>query len=163
MSITSVVAPVVDYEPPVRAVPHHRPSPPVAPRSPRPARRRAAAHPPAAPSPALRAAGAFADAALRRVLEVIDRRRPLSQLHPLLSAGLIDSLSALRGAYGSRAGAAVLRRVRLQLIGLPENPSAAEVFGTYTRGRRTHAIACRLQPVPDSPGPPWQVVALHIG
>ena len=40
----------------------------------------------------LRQAACFADAALRRVLEVIDRRRPVAQLHGLLAAGLVDSV-----------------------------------------------------------------------
>jgi hypothetical protein len=40
----------------------------------------------------MRQAASFADAALRRVLEVIDRRRPVAQLHGLLAAGLADSV-----------------------------------------------------------------------
>lgn len=147
------VTPVVDYEPPIRVIGNHRPSL----RRPRTAHRRPP--PPAALSPALRAAAAFADAALRQVLEVIDRRRPLAQLLPLLSAGLADSLSMPRATVG--AGTAVLRRVRLQPVGQGECPSAVEVFGTYTRGPRTHAIACRAALRPDTAR--WQVVALHIG
>jgi hypothetical protein len=38
---------------------------------------------PEAPPP--RAAAVFADGVLRRVLEVIDRRRPIAQLRPLLA------------------------------------------------------------------------------
>ena len=37
----------------------------------------------------------FADAALRRVLEVIDRRRPVAQLRPLLAPALIDTVIEL--------------------------------------------------------------------
>jgi hypothetical protein len=33
------------------------------------------------------------------------------------------------------------------------------VFGTYSRGPRVHAIACRIEQVAGR----WQVVALHIG
>jgi two-component system response regulator AtoC len=62
---------------------------------------RTAAHAPAMSAP-MRQAASFADAALRRVLEVIDGRRPVAQLHGLLAAGLVDSvLSDLRMAGGS--------------------------------------------------------------
>ena len=92
------VIPVADYEPPTQDVPHT-----VAQcrQSPRPALRRRSSHAPprsytgqpsrapapdpgAPMSPRLRQAAVFADAALRRVLEVIDRRRPAAQLNPLL-------------------------------------------------------------------------------
>lgn len=104
----------------------------------------------------MRQAAGFADATLRRVLEVIDRRRPIAQLKGLLSAELVDSvLSANRG--GDRPdGAAVLRRIRLQPV---SGLAAAEVFGSYSRGPRTHAIACRIEQFAGR----WQVVALHIG
>jgi hypothetical protein len=107
----------------------------------------------------MRQAASFADAALRRVLEVIDRRRPVAQLQGLLTTGLVDSvLSANRFAAG-HDGAAVLRRLRLQAVGAQDNCGAAEVFGTYSRGPRLHAIACRIEQVAGR----WQVVALHIG
>ena len=48
--------------------------------------------------------------------------------------------------------------MRLQPVGRPE--TAAEVFGSYRRGDRIHAIACRVERVP---GNQWLVVALHIG
>ena len=60
--------------------------------------RRAGARP-AAPPPA---AVAFADAALRRVLEVIDRRRPIAQLRPMLTPPLLDMVFAL--TTGRRTG-----------------------------------------------------------
>jgi len=104
----------------------------------------------------LRQAGCFADAALRRVLEVIDRRRPVAQLHGLLAAGLVDSVLCANRLTAGHDGAAVLRRLRLQAAGT----AAAEVFGSYSRGRRIHAIACRVERVA---GGRWQVVALHIG
>ena len=107
-----------------------------------------------------RQAACFADAALRRVLEVIDRRRPVAQLRGLLAAGLVDSvLRANRFATG-HDGAAMLRRLRLQAVGAPDRFAAAEVFGSYSRGRRVHAVACRIERVA---GGRWQVVALHIG
>ncbi len=151
------VVPVVDYEPPLlrerpaasAAAPRPRPAPPPRPHP----------TPPPAETAAARAAGAFADAALRRVLEVIDRRRPLAQLRPLLAGGLVDSLLSVPHRHGGEA--ARLRRIRVQPIGTAG--AAAEVAATYTRGRRLHAIACRVQRVDTATGPRWQVVALHIG
>ena len=115
----------------------------------------------------LRQAAIFADAALRRVLEVIDRRRPAAQLNPLLAPSLVDSVVAVgRSAAGQaagREGAAMLRRMRLQPAGRRDPETAAEVFGSYSRGTRIHAIACRVELVPAVIGSRWMVVALHIG
>jgi hypothetical protein len=118
---------------------------------------------------ALRPAAVFAEAALRRVLEVIDRRRPPAQLRSLLAAALVDSVLAANPMSAGRQAAAVLRRVRLQPAGAGGGcgpATAAEVFGTYSRGRRIHAIACRVEQLAElsgADGPRWQVVALHIG
>jgi hypothetical protein len=159
------VVPVVDYEPPPRDVRHCRPVFPAALRRPgvRASGCSAGHHTAAAMSPSLRAAADFADAALRRVLEVIDRRRPVAQLRPLLTPGLVDSVLTLNAGAAGRYGAAVLRRVRLQAVGPDDAAKAAEVFGTYSRGRRVHAIACRIEQLPPAAGNRWQVVALHIG
>ncbi len=105
----------------------------------------------------MRQAATFADAAMRRVLEVIDRRRPIAQLNGLLAAGLVDSVLSANRLTGGHNGVAVLRRVRLQAVNAPN--AAAEVFGSYSRGQRMHAIACRIEQL----GGRWQVVALHIG
>lgn len=151
----SCVVPVVDYEPPVlRAAPDRvrllKPRPVGTPRP-----------TPRAPDDApMRAAAGFADAALRRVLEVIDRRRSLAQLRPLMAAGLVESLlPAVARQAGT--GAAHLRRLRVQPVGT--DGSAAEVAATYSRDGRIHAIACRVQQITTSTGVRWQVVALHIG
>jgi hypothetical protein len=118
----------------------------------------------------LRQAAIFADAALRRVLEVIDRRRPAAQLRPMLATSLVDAVVAIgRSAAGrgpGHEGAAVLRRLRLQPAGHRDPETAAEVFGSYRRGQRVHAIACRVEQVRAGVGSAdtrWQVVALHIG
>jgi Family of unknown function (DUF6459) len=147
------VTPVVDCEPPARDVRQCRPSATVL--------RKRNTHAPQRHSTAIemslpmRRAAGFADAALRRVLEVIDRRRPTAQLNGLLAAGLVDSVLSANRLVGSAGGVAVLRRVRLQ----PAGPDAAEVFGSYSRGQRMHAIACRIEQRAGR----WQVVALHIG
>lgn len=154
------VVPIVDYDPPAFG------GPPTLPPMPRQYRR--------APAPSgdgLRGgaddagkaqfAAIFADAALRRILEVIDRRRPLAQLRPLLAAGLVDSLLCGRSRGQDAGGPARLRRVRAQPIG-PDGRSA-EVSAHYTRGGRVHAIACRVEQLDTATGPRWQVVALHLG
>ncbi|BBY17189.1 hypothetical protein MLIT_27810 [Mycolicibacterium litorale] len=101
-----------------------------------------------------RAAAVFTDVALRRVLEVLDRRRPPAHLKPMLAPPLLDTVGTLcRIRYGNPAR---LRRVRLRSVG----PSAAEVSASYTRGDRVRAIAARVELTGDGR---WQVVALQIG
>nr|WP_228768804.1 Rv3235 family protein [Mycolicibacterium malmesburyense] len=154
------MAPVIDCEPPplgVGACPP--PSPKVLHRRAsrgrggRAARLRRPAPTPPEPAPP-RGAVVFADAALRRVLEVIDRRRPLAQLRPLLTPALIESVLAM--TRHPHATVAVLRRVRLRMV---DDGTAAEVFGTYRRGQRIRAIAARIA----FDGQRWRVVALQIG
>lgn len=173
------VTPVVDYEPPTQnvrqEVPACRPSSHSALRRPRALRRPYTGQPnrpPKAPttevtpvtSAPMRQAAIFADAALRRVLEVIDHRRPAAQLRPMLAPSLVDSVLAIgRAAAGQVRGAAVLRRIRLQPAGHRDPQTAAEVFGSYSRGDRIHAIACRVEQVSTAGGIRWLVVAMHIG
>src|SRR5258705_12869495 len=57
-----------------------------------------------------RSAVGFADAALRRVLEVADRRRPIAQLRPLVAPPLIETVTALTRL--PHTAAAKLPRVR---------------------------------------------------
>lgn len=156
------VRPVVDYEPPPREVRQCRSLSTAALRRPNTQGRQqhSGGKPAASMSVPMRQAAIFADAALRRVLEVIDRRRPVAQLRGLLAAGLVDSVLAVNRLTACPEGAAVLRRLRLQAVERHERLAAAEVFGTYSRGRRIHAIACRIEHATDSQ---WQVVALHIG
>ncbi|SCX12596.1 hypothetical protein SAMN02799620_01779 [Mycolicibacterium fluoranthenivorans] len=157
-----VAMPIIDCEPPALG-PVACP-PPVL-------RRRSAAHlrpvtradapPPGAGTPLPPpAAGTFADLALRRVLEVIDRRRPASQLRGVLAPGLVDATAAL-ARTPQPGGTAVLRRVGLRRASdcADNEVSAAEVFASYTRGARVRAIAARIELVCDR----WQVVALQVG
>ncbi|OBF03431.1 hypothetical protein A5730_21560 [Mycobacterium sp. ACS4054] len=165
------VLPVVDYEPPPQDIsqnaPACRPSTraplrrrsPHAPHRPHPPGRQPAEQPRPVMSAAMRQAATFADAALRRVLEVIDRRRPVAQLRALLTPTLMDSVVAVGHSAAGQQGAAVLRRLRLQPAGHRDPDTAAEVFGSYSRGNRVHAIACRVERAPAG----WLVVALHIG
>lgn len=154
-----LVVPVADYEPPAFGGPPALPTAtPLAP-TPQP-RPHAALHPVrrASDDGQTRAAAAFADAALRRVLEVIDRRRTPAQVRPLFAPGLADSLLPIAGSRENR-GAARLRRVRAQ----PVSTGGAEVAASYTRGDRVHAIACRVEQVTTATGTRWQMVALHLG
>jgi hypothetical protein len=100
-----------------------------------------------------RAVIAFADTALRRVLEVIDRRRPVAQLRPLVAPVLIDPVVAL--ARTTHTATATLRRVRLRMV----DDEAVEVFASYTRGPRVRAIAGRVERYRDG----WRIVALQVG
>ncbi|OBA80277.1 hypothetical protein A9W99_19660 [Mycobacterium sp. 1164966.3] len=156
--------PVVEYEPPSQTLPGNvRQSSHVVLRrriSSGP-RRGPGSQPAAALSAPMREVAVFADAALRRVLEVIDRRRPPAQLRPVLAPSLLDSVLSV-GRTGQE-GAAVLRRLRLQPAGHPDPATAAEVFGSYSRGSRVHAIACRVERVRAAKVSRWLVVALHIG
>ena len=102
------------------------------------------------------AAVAFADAALRRILEVVDRRRPIAQLRPLVMPALIDTVTALTRA--PQNAAATLRRVRVRMVD-DDDENQAEVFATYTRANRVRAIAGRIERVDDR----WRIVALQIG
>src|SRR5262249_24390270 len=136
----ALTAPVVDYEPPpfdVATGPAVSCPTPTPAALHRPARRlmRPAAGPQAEVAPP-QAVFAFADATLRRVLEVIDRRRPIAQLRPMLSPALLDMVFTLARTAGPEK-AAVLRRVRLRTAAVDDqelhHPLAAEVFATYTR------------------------------
>jgi hypothetical protein len=160
-------APVVDYEPPPYDVMAGPPAPACPAPTPaalhRSSRRgsRPVERLPVQTAPPPEAA-AFADAVLRRVLEVIDRRRPIAQLRSMLTPPLLDMVFTLTRAAGP-AKAAVLRRVRLRTAALddhePHQPTAAEVFATYTRGQRVRAVAGRIEVAEGR----WRMVALQIG
>jgi Family of unknown function (DUF6459) len=153
-----VTSPIIDYEPvpqPLTSSPCPTPSGAALHRpSPRPLRRR-----PIHEAPPPRSAVVFAETALRQVIEVIDRRRPIAQLRPLMTPFLIDCVIARVGA--PRTGSATLLRVRVRAVdhGPAEAVSAAEVFASFTRSNRVHAVAGRIERYRDS----WRLVALQIG
>jgi Family of unknown function (DUF6459) len=162
-SRAAVVTPVVDYEPPVVGAEPCAPTPLAGVRRPTSRARhlQQVPHAPAPPSERFRAAAAFTDAAVRSILEVIDRRRPAAQLRPLLAGGLADTVESFTTTTPGRHAAAVLRRARLQPV--DEHEHAFEVAASYSRGPRVHALACRVERVAGPRGERWQVVALHIG
>lgn len=154
---SAVTSPIIDCEPPAHGAGRPAPHPPtLRPRPPRPPRLPAVV----GEVPAPPAAVMFADATLRRVLEVVDRRRPVTQLRGLLAPSLID-IAQMLARVPQNGGAAVLRRIRLRSISAAADAEvhAAEVFATYTRGPRVRAIAARVELVAGR----WQVVALQIG
>ena len=85
---TFAVGPVVDCEPPARDVRQCRPPSPAALRKRNTHVPQRHSTQPATPLPLpMRQAASFADAAIRRVLEVIDRRRPTAALNGVLAPG----------------------------------------------------------------------------
>jgi hypothetical protein len=155
----SFTTPIIDCEPPAVGITACPPPSPAA------LHRRTARALRSVPRPVPReplpppSAVVFADAALRRVLEVADRRRPIAQLRPLVAPALIDTVTALTRL--PHTAAATLRRVRVRMVdGDIENQSdQAEVFGSYTRGARTLAIAGRIELHRGR----WRIVALQLG
>ncbi|WP_255773280.1 Rv3235 family protein [Mycobacteroides abscessus] len=97
---------------------------------------------------------AFADAAMRRVLEVMDRRRPIAQLRPLLSDGPLSAVLA-RSSRVPATTAARLSKIRVRRCA----DDSAEIFGTFERGGRVRAFAGRIRSVRGN----WLVVALQLG
>lgn len=152
----SFTTPIIDCEPPPVGITACPPPSPAAlhRRTPRPLRSvpRPAPHDPLPPN----AAVLFAEAALRRVLEVADRRRPIAQLRSLVTPGLIDTVTALTRV--PQTAVATLRRVRVRMVD-DDDEIQAEVFATYTRGHRVRAIAARIEQVNNR----WRIVALQIG
>ncbi|MGD9618354.1 MAG: Rv3235 family protein [Mycolicibacterium sp.] len=164
--------PIIDYEP--APEPLARLPAPVCPTPPAGALRRRSLHP--LPRPAAharepvppRSAVVFAETALRQVIEVIDRRRPVAQLRPLMTPALVDRVVARVGA--AHRGSATMLKVRVRAVGpvvdadrdehgKPGDIRAAEVFASFTRSGRVHAVAARIERYRDR----WRMVALQIG
>ena len=151
----SFTTPIIDCEPPPVGITACPPPSPAALH-----RRTSRAHRPV-PRPVPhdplppRAAVEFADAALRRVLEVVDRRRPIAQLRPLVAPALIDTLTALTRV--PQTAAATLQRSRVRMV--DADADAGELFATYTRAQRVRAIAGRIECRDGR----WRIVALQLG
>lgn len=122
----------------------HRPTAPVGAKV-----RSIAASAPTTPAEAENAMAArrFAIATLTQVLEVLDRRRAVRRLDPLVAGHLIDQITALVRAPEVRVSSsapdntATLRRLHVQM----RDFDAAEIFGTYRRGERVRAFAGRIE------------------
>ena len=178
-----MTTPVIDYEPAPSPLGRLRtplcptPSGEALRRSPHPARR---------PSlqfrepPPPKSAVVFAETALRQVIEVIDRRRPVAQLRPLMTPVLVDRVIAHAGT--AHRGSAAIRRVRVRAVDPGAHPAAgsradprvdavvrendqhsdvraAEVFASFARSGRIHALAARIERHKNG----WRMVALQIG
>ncbi|MED5812340.1 Rv3235 family protein [Mycolicibacterium sp. 050232] len=160
LAAQSLTAPVIDYEPPALPLgdtPAQLPFPATCPaptvrHAPSPRRLRLVS-----PEPERRlqpGAAEFADMALRRVLEVVDRRRPPAQLRSVMSQLLLDAVVA--AAKPRHPTTASLRRVGLRPTA---SADAVELFATYTRGARVRAIAGRIELRSGR----WQLTALQVG
>lgn len=151
------------YEPPFR---HDRPRPYTT--------RRATAHDGRSPRPERTgpapaafaecidpAAAAFADRAVRLVLEVLDRRRPDSQLEAVLDPVVCDAMVPARSVNRADAGSAMLLRTRLRSV----DADTAELFGSYTRGGRVLALAGRVTRAAPTRRTPhgWLITSLWLG
>lgn len=101
---------------------------------------------PEAPPPDLQTATAvrsFAVAAVGRTLEVLDGRRPRSQLVGTLAPAVIAQITALvqHGVVAGEQDSARLHRLHVQL----RSGVRAEIFGTFVRGERVRAFAGCVQ------------------
>ncbi|MFC9355574.1 Rv3235 family protein [Rhodococcus sp. NPDC057014] len=119
--------------------------------------RTAAAHPGTLPIPSPDVQR-FTEQAFRLVLEVLDRRRNVRQLRPLVTPSLVDVVRtfALAESPARRLGVAALVRVHLRAV----EPCVFEAFGTYGRGPRIFVIAARVEQQSDTG---WTVTSLVIG
>lgn len=114
----------------------------------------------------------FATGAIKLVLEVLDRRRPLSHLERVAVPHIADQFRVvLGGGDHSRAPApSTLLRVHSQST----RDDAAEITVVYGRGDRVHAMGARVERRTvtlraASPGGPrrreqrWMLVAVTVG
>ncbi|WP_432279890.1 Rv3235 family protein [Nocardia cyriacigeorgica] len=105
------------------------------------------------------AAQAFAERTIRVILEILDRRRPVSQLRAVASPEVVARLHTL--AVGDLAparqlGLAVPVRVKISMDDGPD----VEVFARYRRGPRYLALAARITYTRRHG---WRLTALRIG
>ncbi len=99
----------------------------------------------------------FAGKALRILLEVLDRRRPVAQLNTLCAPALIHAVGALVAgdhAPSRTLGAAVLTKFRL----FSADDHAFELIAMYQRGPRRLALAGRVEHTATG----WKLTALRL-
>ncbi|WP_278263110.1 Rv3235 family protein [Nocardia sp. AG03] len=99
----------------------------------------------------------FAEQAVRSLLEVIDRRRTLAQLDALVDQRVLSAVETILRrdlAPGRSLGAATAINVRLT----SRETDAAEMFATYQRGKRTLALAGRVEITTRG----WRLVAMRL-
>src|SRR5689334_465025 len=109
----SLTAPIIDCEPPPVGLAACPPPTSAALHRRSARRRRPVRGLPRDPLPPT-AVVAFTDAALRRILEVVDRRRPIAQLRPLVAPALIEMVTALTRM--PQNATAALGRVRVRMV-----------------------------------------------
>jgi hypothetical protein len=104
----------------------------------------------------------FACIAMTLVLEALDRRRPAAQLARLLSPSTMAVVRSLVAGHAPEQPRAANLRVHSQAGA----DGGAEIYATFARGRRIHAIAARVEPRPPArqqagrPLPAYVVTAL---
>ncbi|NKY58528.1 Rv3235 family protein [Nocardia flavorosea] len=99
----------------------------------------------------------FAGRAIRILLEVLDRRRPVAQLNTLCAPALVHTVGALVAgdhAPSRTLGAAVLTKFRL----FPADDHAYELIAMYQRGPRRLALAGRAEHTATG----WKLTALRL-
>ncbi len=99
----------------------------------------------------------FAGRAIRILLEVLDRRRPVAQLNSLCVPALVHTVGALVAgdhAPSRTLGAAVLTKFRL----FPADDHAFELIAMYQRGPRRLALAGRVEHTATG----WKLTALRL-
>ena len=154
-----IVARVIDFEPAPSRSDRLCPTPAAGALhrlTPRPVRRPSGTREPTPP----RSAVVFAETALRQLLEVIDRRRPVAQLRPLMTPVLAERVIARAAA--TRTASTSMLRVRSRAVdvaGPDTEVGAVEVFGSFHRAGRVPASAARRERYRDG----WRIVALQIG
>ncbi|MFI2282550.1 Rv3235 family protein [Nocardia beijingensis] len=100
----------------------------------------------------------FAESAVRIVLEVLDRRRPVPQLAVVADATVVAAVRTVLDAGfvpGRGLGVAVPIRVSVVLV----DARTAEIFAAYARGGRRFALAGRIV---RSRSAGWRLTALRI-
>ena len=99
----------------------------------------------------------FTGRALRILLEVLDRRRPVAQLNTLCASALVHTVGVLVAgdhAPSRTLGAAVLTKFRL----FPAGDQAFELIAMYQRGPRRLALAGRVEHTATG----WKLAALRL-